>query len=1307
MENDSSHPLVKWLSALTLLLASTVLLGWYLHIEIMKSVIPGLVSMKINTAICFALLATLTVLLHDRHYPRLQSLLAQTVGLIAFATLLQFLFDVDFGIDQWFQPAGAVGDTHSPFPGRMSFYSAINFLLLTSAFQLRYIRQPALRHLSESLLLLAYGLPVVALLGYIFGWADLMVFGHSSAIALHTSLCFLMLTTAQLILLVRDKGMSAFIHYLRRHLVWIAVAVFAVSVLAVATNIARNNRSSDDVANTYEVILKLQTLVSELEHYRGDVRSYLLTGDARYYEVAKDVPQRIASMMADIALMLEYNPQQSARFLQVSRLFTERAALAESQLQLRRDSGDLLSRLYSYTSQADQYTQQMEVRLNMIKHEEIGLLSMRRQEQRQHQTTALITSGLIFLLSFVALIVAYLSSRRELQQRQLMQQVLQESKHEIEHRERFLRSVTDNIPSLVGYWDANLISRFANSQYEYWFGKRVAEVQGHHVSRVLGTYRYNRVKPFVEKALAGEPQRFEMDIRKPDGVQAHAEVNYIPDERDGQVHGFYVLISDITPMKQAQLQLEQLNQALEHKRAEAEAATLAKSQFLANMSHEIRTPMNGILGMLQLLRLGELNVEQLDHVNKAEAATRTLLSVVNDILDFSKLEADRAELDIAPFSMASLLHEVSSIVAVSVGDKPLELLFDIDEHLPAQLLGDDLRLRQVLINLLGNAIKFTAQGEVLLRIRLIIREVGFVTLRIEVVDTGIGITQAQREEIFEAFRQAEASTSRNYGGTGLGLAICKRLLKLMHTDLHVNSEPGKGSRFYFTLTLQVGQALAEPLTIAQRKGQRMLLIEDHPRAAELMLRQLGSLGMQAQVAGDADQAFRYMHEANQQGQPYQILIVDARLDGQDSWELCQRLQSINGNGTLLMVTGSMHDRSLWAARMQQQSRPVAGFLIKPVTVVALYQLLTSGAELPAHLGRPAKRNAQAKPLLGLRLLVVEDNVSSQEVVEALLMRRGAHVTIVGNGLQALTMIEADEQPFDLVLMDVQMPVMDGITATRLIREHRSRQQLPILAMTANVLPADKQACALAGMNDHVPKPFDLDTLVNTILRNLPPGKRPLEVTQDGEGAKSASDVAVLVAFAELGIEMDTTLPRFNDDAGFYLHALMLLTESLDERMEGIKTALAQHAPQQVEFLSHSLKGSFSNLGLTRLASGAASVEDQSRRSSETVLKALFSELVQMVAAFKPSLLQLVELLTQQNQQRTAKALNASALQAALRELQEAIERADMQRSNQLMMTIADAFGAELPVDYYRLRAALNHKDAAAAMACCMRLIIKH
>jgi PAS domain S-box-containing protein len=752
---------------------------------------------------------------------------------------------------------------------------------------------------------------------------------------------------------------------------------------------------------------------------------------------------------------------------------------------------------------------------------------------------------------------------------------------------------------------------------------------------------------------------------------------------------------------------------------QAEAATLAKSQFLANMSHEIRTPMNAILGMLSLLQNTGLSPRQQDYARKTERAAKSLLGLLNDILDFSKMDAGKMALDLQPFRVERLLRDLSVILSANIGNKPVEVLFDIDPATPKVLLGDALRLQQVLVNLAGNAIKFTAQGEVLVQIKVLAQTGPDATLRIAVRDSGIGIAPEHQQHIFDGFSQAEASTTRRFGGTGLGLSISRRLVELMGAELALDSVPGQGSTFYFTVTLPaVEQGPDAPDRPATRTltGLNVLVVDDNALAREVLASMAQSWGWHVDAAGSGAEAIRLVEaRARTEQAPYQAVFVDWQMPGMDGWETSLRIRQLTPAAvTPIVVMVTAHGREMLAQRTVEEQARLNGFLVKPVTASMLLDAVTDArAERDPRRVHPKAHTAAQRRLEGLRLLVVEDNLINQQVAQELLSAEGALVELAANGQLGVAAVASARPPFDAVLMDIQMPVMDGYSATRAIRQELGLSELPIIAMTANAMASDREACLAAGMNDHVGKPFDLPHLIKVVQSHLkhapdatstpasplPPDAMPANgaVSEPAPSLPAVEAVNVSGALARLGGNTDLYARILQS----YLGEISRLPDQLDTFLQRGDLGAAAR-------LLHTLKGLSVTVGADHLAAVASTAENAVQGADATRSHdGLRTRLRAAVAATGRVLGQVAQDLPRPGPSpipaAAATALDGTRLGADLRELQGLLKMSDMRALDvhaQLRQTHAKLPAGTLDA----LDAALAALDFAQGVLQCEALI---
>ncbi|MBE7375680.1 response regulator [Pseudomonas lopnurensis] len=672
---------------------------------------------------------------------------------------------------------------------------------------------------------------------------------------------------------------------------------------------------------------------------------------------------------------------------------------------------------------------------------------------------------------------------------------------------------------------------------------------------------------------------------------------------DGQLHPIIYTLASFTGSEQGISGLvgtlidigaqKESERVIAEARRLAEEAARMKSDFLANMSHEIRTPMNVIIGMSHLALQSDLAPGQRNYIEKVHGAAQGLLGIINDILDFSKIEAGKLAFEQAHFQLDDVMHNLADLSVIDAQDKDLELLFDIATDVPTALVGDQLRLGQVLLNLLSNAIKFTERGEVKVSIRVEDAGEQDVGLRFEVSDTGIGIGEADRLRLFQAFTQADSSTSRRHGGTGLGLTISKRLVEMMNGEIGVESGPGAGSTFWFSARfgLQHGQREL-PMCDEDVQGMRILVVDDNASARQIFTAMLGALGFDVATLSRGEEAVDELLRAQQQGRPYRLVIMDWLMPGMGGVEAVRHIRASEVAETPLFVMATAYSRDELMASLGDL--PIEAILIKPVTPSILLKTLLNafGKQVARQPQRnlPASEYRQAREeLRGTRLLLVEDNPLNQEMAVDILAQAGIHVEVAEHGAQALEMLLCSD--YDGVLMDCQMPVMDGFEATRRIRQQLGLLDLPVLAMTANAMAGDKESCLAAGMNAHIAKPIDVQRLFITLRQWIAP--RQARPPEDAVAAEPSADASALPAIPGLP-QQAQALERLAGDAPLLRRLIRRFGETQADSVERIRQALASEDRASAARIAHTLKGLAATIGATALAEQAAALEHQLR-----------------------------------------------------------------------------------------------------------------
>jgi len=676
------------------------------------------------------------------------------------------------------------------------------------------------------------------------------------------------------------------------------------------------------------------------------------------------------------------------------------------------------------------------------------------------------------------------------------------------------------------------------------------------------------------------------------------------------------LSKEISKRKQTEEDLKQAKDT-------AEAATQAKSDFLANMSHEIRTPMNAVIGMAYLALKTKLTPKQQDYLSKIQASANSLLGIINDILDYSKIEAGKLDMEAVEFDLSETLDNVSNVITVKANEKEsLEVLFNLDTEIPNSLIGDSLRLNQVLVNLGNNAVKFTERGEIVLTTNLIEKSDDQVTLQFAMRDTGIGMTEQQQSRLFQAFSQADSSTTRKYGGTGLGLTISRRLVNLMGGDIWVESEPGKGTTFNFTANFGRGKETGKKRYVPPRdlRNLKVLVVDDSATSRGILKSILESFSFEVTLAPSGEEALEEIEWADQ-NEPFELVLMDWKMPGMDGLETSRRIKThkvLNKIPAIVIVTAYGREEII----RQADEIGLEGFLHKPVSASMLFdtimQALGNEVEDPSGISREFEETVEGmQSITGARVLLVEDNEINQQVAMEILQGAELNVTVANDGQEGVN--EAMQQPFDVILMDIQMPVMDGYTASREIRNLKSEiRNVPIIAMTAHAMVGDDQKSIAAGMNGHVTKPIDPEQLFTTILKWVKPNEervqvnRP-EVINDHPESDAAQPIEDELPESLPGFDLRDGLKRLQGNKMLYRKLLLNFAKDYSRVADEIRQALDSEDFDQAHSLVHNLKGLAGNLAATDLQAATVDLEKlvkgvDKKTPSSGQLNVKFSEL---------------------------------------------------------------------------------------------------
>jgi two-component system sensor histidine kinase/response regulator len=757
---------------------------------------------------------------------------------------------------------------------------------------------------------------------------------------------------------------------------------------------------------------------------------------------------------------------------------------------------------------------------------------------------------------------------------------------------------------------------FANHYACELFGYSRAELVGSTVARLVPPERQGRVHAELEETqvrVAEVRQNLTKDGKHVWMSWSNRQIK----PGQGSERELLFVGNDVTEEVRQKEELGRLAQ-------KAEEATQMKSMFLANMSHEIRTPMNAIIGLSHLCLKTPLNPKQKDYVGKIHNAGTSLLAIINDILDVSKIEAGKLNIETTEFRLDEVITSVTTLTAQKAHEKGLEFLAQVSPEIPQSLLGDPLRLGQILTNFVNNAVKFTEKGEIGLSIELVERAGEKVQLKFGVRDTGVGMTKEQAAKLFQPFMQADMSTTRKYGGTGLGLTICKRLIEMMGGRVWLESEAGAGSTFYFTVWLGVGSAAAARKVVPQRLSElRALVVDDNPTAREILQQSLHGIARRVDVATSGEEAIDAVRRRDGT-EPYDVVFLDWRMPGMDGLETSRLLRSdstLRQVPRIVLVTAFGREE----VREEAEREGLDGFLVKPVTRSMIVDALVGVFVGESGTAGVAPQDDAAGRLRGARILLAEDNEINQQIAIELLEGAGASVKVANTGREVLEILSKGQEPppYDAVLMDLQMPEMDGHQATAALRADGRFGALPIIAMTAHATVEERQRCLDEGMNDHISKPIDPAALFDTVARYYRKSPVGVAETRAPAAPSRVSETGDEVPAID-GLDAKDGERRVMGNRKLYVKLLRQFVEQQGSALEQIAAAMAKGETSVAERLAHTLKGVAGSIGANPVQAAAATLEKLIREGAaaedvETARRRVAVVLDPLVAALRSGL----------------------------------------------------------------------------------------
>jgi two-component system, sensor histidine kinase and response regulator len=1031
----------------------------------------------------------------------------------------------------------------------------------------------------------------------------------------------------------------------------LAFLVLVVVAMATYINSRDSVESSRLVTHSNAIKQALTDLVALLVDLETAERGYVITGDPRFLRANEINPTLVRNALDDLRRLSSDDQRQQEHLALLGPMVTQKIEVIADLIRLRREMGPEAASAAVASGKGEALMTAIHTRIGEMRELENSLLAKREHDMQNSARGEATMLAIGVLMQALLLGGVFWLVGRDRRNREQAAVTLQRSLS-------MQRAVLDAANATIITTDTKGIIRLANPAVERWLGYRPQELIGSTPDRLhlpaeveqrarvlsaeLGRPVAAGFDTFVAKARLGQIDEQEWTYVRKDGshLPVSLSVSALRDDT-GVISGFLGIAHDLTLRKQVEQQLVRAKEA-------AEAGTRAKGDFLASMSHEIRTPMNGVIGMTGLLLDTPLSDAQRAMAETVRSSADSLLTIINDILDFTKIEAGKLDLETTEFDLRQVVEDAITLLAEKAQGKGLELACAIAPDVPIAVSGDPGRVRQVLVNLLSNAVKFTERGEVVVRASLVSGATSGlrraisgqatpadsasllpVLVRFEIQDTGIGIPPQVQAKLFQPFAQADASTTRTFGGTGLGLAICKRLVEMMGGEIGVVSAGGAGSTFHFTVKL-VPRVAAEPTqNVVNLTGVRVLVIDDNATNRTILQQQLMRWGMVCEVAQDAPDGLRLLRTAQRAGKGFALVVMDMQMPGMDGLALARIIKDDPELARAQLILLSSMMLSNLTQRAEQAG--VAACLSKPVRQYQLRDLLfklVTGEEHPSRAGRSV-----TAPQLRLngRILVVEDNPVNQRLALAMLGKFGCRADTVANGAEAVS--ASEKVPYDLILMDCQMPVMDGYQATAAIRRREQNdpdgKRVPIIAMTANAMTGDREHCLAAGMDDYISKPVLMEQLAAGLERWLPKNAAAPPPSSTG---LHAIPIGIEPVSPQVPAFDPSDLTMLQDQLGSDRDSVpAIITMYLNEapqHVAQIAAAVASGDASALRQVAHRLRGSSQIVGARLISSFCQQLEDCGHRKD-------LAPTGGMLSGLEEALKQTLPLLEQERQRRSA------------------------------------------------------------------------